>query len=122
MPAMGARRQGDLRKLLSEGRAQNQAAPDPGRLVRVRLQPIRRGGSTIAISRHSIRHPTQVKVAGGVRTLTDYEVRALGDAKWRDARAEMLDECKQRLGLASAGCDFWALGVLEAWTLRMHRP
>jgi deoxyribose-phosphate aldolase len=63
------------------------------------------GGATLAdlklMRQHSPPH-VQVKAAGGVRTLDALlEVRALGVTRIGATRtAEMLDECKRRLGLA----------------------
>ena len=63
------------------------------------------GGATIPdlkLMRHYSPPHVQVKAAGGVRTLDGLlEVRALGVTRVGATRtAEILDECKQRLGLA----------------------
>jgi deoxyribose-phosphate aldolase len=63
------------------------------------------GGATIAdlkLMRHYAPSHVQVKAAGGVRTLDALlEVRALGVSRVGATRtAEMLDECKRRLGMA----------------------
>jgi deoxyribose-phosphate aldolase len=63
------------------------------------------GGATIAdlkLMRQYTPSHVQVKAAGGVRTLDALlEVRALGVSRVGATRtAEMLDECKRRLGLA----------------------
>jgi deoxyribose-phosphate aldolase len=63
------------------------------------------GGATIAdlkLMRQYAPSHVQVKAAGGVRTLDALlEVRALGVSRVGATRtAEMLDECKRRLGMA----------------------